>query len=193
MEPATAPRHTAPRIPPGGRDDVGVVNRVVATVAGRVAGTGPPNLFTTLGRHRGLFRRWLWFAGGLMPGGRLPRRDTEMVILRVALNCDCAYEWDHHVHLGGRAGLTPEDVERVRLGPDAPGWSPRQTALLRAADELHELRDVTDDTWAALRDHLDDRDLVELCLLVGHYEMLAMTINSLGIQPDRHAGSGAKA
>ena len=186
MEPATVPRHDTPRVPPGDRDAAGAVNYAVAAVVGRVAGTGPPNLFTTLGRHRRLFRRWLRFAGGLMPGGRLPRRDTEVVILRVALNCDCAYEWGHHVRLGGRAGLTTEDVERVRQGPDAPGWSPRQAALLRAADEMHELRDVTDGTWAALREHLDDRDLVELCLLIGHYEMLAMTINSLGIQPDRH-------
>ena len=186
MEPATVPRHDTPRVPPGGRGDVGAVNLVVATVVGRVAGTGPPNLFTTLGRHRRLFRRWLRFAGGLMPGGRLPRRDTEIVILRVALNCDCAYEWDHHVRLGRRAGLTGEDVERVRQGPDAAGWPRRQAALLRAADELHELRDVTDGTWADLREHLDERGLVELCLLVGHYEMLAMTINSLGIQPDGH-------
>jgi len=108
------------------------------------------------------------------------------VILRVALNCDCVYEWGHHVHLGGRAGLTAEEIERVRSGPDDDGWSPRRGAMLRAVDELHESRDVTDATWSELRDHFDDKDLVELCLLVGHYEMLAMTINSLGIQPDRH-------
>jgi alkylhydroperoxidase family enzyme len=184
MEPATAPRHDSPRIPPGDRGDIGTINTVIASVLGRVAGTGPPHLFTTLSRHPRLFRRWLRFAGGLMPGGRLPRRDTELLILRVAYNCDCAYEWDHHVKLGDKAGLTREDVDRVRQGPDAAGWSPRQAVLLRAADELHAGRDITDATWSRLRDHLDDRDLIELCLLVGHYEMLAMTINSLGIQPD---------
>jgi AhpD family alkylhydroperoxidase len=185
MAPATSPRHDRPRVTPGGSGDTGLVNAAIARVLGRVAGTGPPNLFTTLGRHRGLFRRWLLFAGGLMPGGKLPRQDTELVILRVAHNCDCAYEWDHHVHLGGRAGLTRDEIERVRQGPDGE-WSPRRAALLRAADELHEQRDVTDATWAALAEHLDRRELIELCLLVGHYEMLAMTINSLGIQPDRH-------
>jgi AhpD family alkylhydroperoxidase len=184
MEPATAPRHPSPRIPPGDRADIGAVNLMIATVIGRVAGTGPPNLFTTLSRNRRLFRRWLRFAGGLMPGGKLPRQDTELVILRVAHNCDCAYEWDHHVKLGGRAGLTREEIDRVRQGPDAGGWSPRRAALLRGSDELHAGRDISDATWAALREHLDDRDLIEFCLLAGHYEMLAMTINSLGIQPD---------
>jgi alkylhydroperoxidase family enzyme len=48
-----------------------------------------------------LFRRWLWFAGALMPGGRLPRDETELVILRVAHNTDCDYEWGHHERIGG--------------------------------------------------------------------------------------------
>ena len=183
-QPATRPRHDRPRIPPGDRDDIGRVNHLIAAAIGRAAGDGPPHLFTTLSRHRRLYRRWLRFAAVLMPFGRLPRRDTELVILRVAVNCDCVYEWDHHVRLGRRAKLTPADVERVRQGPDAEGWTPRQRALLRAADELHESRDIGDAAWGALREHLDDTRTIELCMLVGHYEMLAMTINALGIQPD---------
>ena len=78
--------------------------RSAASPAGS-AGTSPPNLFLTLGRHRKLFRGWLRFAGRLMPGGKLPRRETELVILRVAHLRSCQYEFDHHVHLGRRAGL----------------------------------------------------------------------------------------
>ena len=35
-----------------------------------------------------------------------------------------------------------------------------------------------------LRPLLSDEELIELCLLVGHYEMLAMTLNSLQVEPD---------
>ena len=73
---------SAPRIAPGGRRELGVPLWAFASLAGRVTGTEPPNLFTTLGRHRGLFRGWLWFAGRLMPGGKLPRRETELVMER---------------------------------------------------------------------------------------------------------------
>lgn len=119
-----------------------------------------------------------------MPGGRLPRADSELVILRVAHRTGCAYEWEHHVRLGRRAGLTAADIERVRLDPGADGWSPRQAALLRATDELHDDRRVGDAVWRELEAHLDERERIELCLLAGHYEMLAMTIHSLGVQPD---------
>jgi alkylhydroperoxidase family enzyme len=186
---------SAPRIAPGTRADVGRVNWTIARAIGLATGGGPPNVFTTLARHRGLFRRWLRFAGGLMPGGLLPRADAELVILRVAHNCASAYEWAHHARLGRAAGLTAEDVDRVRSGPGAPGWSPRQALLLRTADALHADRDVGDDLWADLRAELgdDERLPIELALLIGHYEMLAMTLNALRVQPDAAALGGRPA
>jgi AhpD family alkylhydroperoxidase len=157
----------------------------VSRVAGRAIGTRPPNLFLTLGRHRRLFRGWLHFAGRLMPGGVLPRRETELVILRVAHLASCRYEFDHHVRLGRRAGLGEADFDRVVQGLEAPGWSARERALLSAVDRMHADRDLDDRSWESLREHLDEREAIELCMLVGHYEMLATTIRTLRIQPDR--------
>ena len=160
------------------------MNAAIVRVIGAATGGRPPNVFTTLARHRGLFRRWLWFAGGLMPGGTLPRADTELLILRVAHNAGSDYEWGHHERIGREAGLTEADIERVREGAGAEGWSERRAALLRAADELHQDRRMTDETWAALRPLLSDAQMIEVCMLVGHYEMLAMTLNSLEVEPD---------
>ena len=176
---------SAPRIAPGGRREVGLFTWGFAHVAGVVSRTNPPNLFLTLGRNRALFRGWLRFAGRLMPGGKLPRRDTELVILRVAHLSGCRYEFDHHVRLGRRAGLDDSDIRRVVDGPEA-GWPPRERALLAAVDELHRERDLSDAAWADLQPHLDDRRLIELVFLVGHYEMLATAIAALRVEPDRH-------
>ncbi|MBW8487528.1 carboxymuconolactone decarboxylase family protein [Actinomadura parmotrematis] len=175
---------SGPRVAPGGRREIGTANWLACQASGLVAGTNPPNLFATLARQRGLFRGWMWFAGRLMPGGRLPRRESELLILRVAHLRDCAYEFDHHVRLGRRAGVTAADVERLRRGPGAAGWSARERALLAAADSLHEHRDLDDATWTELRAHLTPSQCVELCMLVGHYEMLATVITALRVQPD---------
>jgi AhpD family alkylhydroperoxidase len=176
---------SAARIAPGGRKEVGLLAWAISLAAGRVGGTSPPNLFLTLGRHRRLFRGWLRFAGRLMPGGKLPRRETELVILRVAHLRSCGYEFEHHVRLGRRAGLVDADLARVEEGPEAEGWSPREHAVLAAVERLHDDQDLDDATWSSLRSHLNEREAIELCMLVGHYEMLATVIAALRIQPDR--------
>ena len=173
-----------PRIAPGRRSDVGWINWAIAAIGGRAIGTNPPRLFLTLGRHRGLFRGWLMFAGRMMPRGKLPRRETELVILRVAHLRGSTYEFEHHVRLGRKAGLGDAEFERVVLGPGADGWSERERTLLAAVDELDRDRNLGDEAWASLRKYLDDRECIELIMLVGHYEMLATFIETLRIQPD---------
>jgi AhpD family alkylhydroperoxidase len=119
-----------------------------------------------------------------MPGGRLPRRETELVILRVAHLRKCDYEFDHHVRLGRRAGLGAADIDRVKEGPDVEGWSEREQVSLRAVDQLHRDRNIDDTKWSELRRHLDERECIELIMLAGHYELLATFIETLRIEPD---------
>lgn len=175
---------TEPRIGPGSRSDIGWTNWIIATIAGRVAGTGPPNLFRTLARHRSLFRGWLRFAGQLMPRGRLPRRESELVILRVAHLCNSEYEFDHHVRLGRRAGLSNQHAEDVTRSLDQGAWTDRESTILTAVDRLHADHNLDDDMWAALRHHLDERDCIELLMLVGHYEMLATFLKTVRVPLD---------
>lgn len=174
-----------PRIAPGGRRSLSVPVRVFGQVAQRVTKSDhPPNLFATLGRHPGLFWGWLRFAQKLMPRGKLPRRDTELVILRVAHLRSAAYEWTHHVKLGRQAGLTDADIARIQA-EGVEGWDERERTLLTAVDELHATGDLTDATFAAVHGLLGDKLTIELVMLVGHYEMLATFLNTLRVQPDR--------
>ena len=161
----------------------------MADLAGRVSGGGPPNVFTTLGRHPRLFRAWLRYSAHLMPFGRLPRRDTELVILRVAWQCRSAYEWQQHVSLALRVGLTPDEIAGVP-GDAPPGaFSERQRTLLAVCDEMLAGRALSDATWNAVRASLSERDAIELCLLIGHYQGLASTLGALRVQVE--AGSRA--
>jgi AhpD family alkylhydroperoxidase len=174
-----------PRVAPGGRREVGRFAWGFSRLIGVAARTNPPNLFLTMARRPRLFRSWLRFAGRMMPFGKLPKRDTELVILRVAHLRSCAYEFEQHVRIGKRAGVTVEDVERVRQGPAAEGWTPHERVVLTATDELHDRQDLTDGTWTELRAEYAEADVVEFVLLVGHYEMLATFLLTLRVEPDR--------
>ena len=41
-----------------------------------------------------------------------------------------------------------------------------------------------EDTWSSLGARYDDEQLIELLMLVGHYHLVAMTLNSLGVEPE---------
>jgi 4-carboxymuconolactone decarboxylase len=144
------------------------------------------NIFATFARHPSLFRRWLAFGGQLLQSGTLPARDRELLILRAGWNCRSDYEWGQHARIGRAAGLTDEEIARVADGPGAAGWERHEATLLRAADELAAQARISDETWAALAERYDERQLIELPMLVGHYHLVAFTLNSLGVQ--REAG-----
>jgi alkylhydroperoxidase family enzyme len=189
----TTTERTGARIAPGTTQQIGRVNALIATVIGRTMGsTAPPRIFTTLSRHRRLYRPWLRFAGALMPGGKLPRADSELVILRVAHNCGSEYEWRHHERMGEMAGLSAAQVQSAAAADatSETAYDERQRLLLRAADELHEHRDISDELWSALSARFSDTELIELCMLIGHYEMLAMTLNALRVEPDEFRPGG---
>ncbi len=178
---------TSARLTPGRLREVGPFVWGFSRLAGRVARTEPPAIFLTLGRNRRLFWGWLHFAGRLMPGGRLPRRETELVILRVAARAGSEYEWTQHAGMGARAGLTDVEITALRTLDGEPGdlWSHRDGLLIRVTDELFALDDLTDETWTLVSTEFDERTSIELLMLVGHYRMLATTLGVLRVQPDR--------
>jgi 4-carboxymuconolactone decarboxylase len=166
-----------PPLPASEQDDQ--ARELLAQAGGEAAGA--TNIFTTLVRHPGLFRRWLPFGGKLL-AGKLPARDRELLILRTGWNCGADYEWAQHVRIARRAGVADDEIARVKDGPDAPGWDPFDATLVRAADELHAQATLGDATWAALAARYDERQLIELPMLVGHYHLVAFALNSLGVQ-----------
>lgn len=176
----TRPPHA--RITPLEEDgrDAGIARLLAAL---RQTPDGPElNIFATLARHPQLLKAWLRFGGHLLGNGDLPARDREILTLRTAFDCGSDYEWGQHVMIAARAGLTQEEIGRIAAGPDDPAWAPFDAALLRAADELHTSNCICDATWHILASRYSDRQLIELCMLVGQYHLVAYTLNSLGVQ-----------
>jgi alkylhydroperoxidase family enzyme len=118
-------------------------------------------------------------------GSTLSARQRELMVLRVAHVRGSAYEWGQHVYQAGQAGITPEEVERVRQGPDAEGWTAFEGALVRAADELVGQARIAADTYAALSAELDTRQLIDVVFTVGAYDAFAMFLRTFDVEVDR--------
>jgi alkylhydroperoxidase family enzyme len=147
-------------------------------------GREPLNIFTTLAHHPKLMKRWLVFGNSILAKGILDPRERELAILRTGWNCRSEYEFGQHVVIGRSVGITDEEIVRLTAGPDADGWSAIDATILRAADELHTDQCIGESTWAALTDHLDTAQVIELIMTVGQYHLVAMTLNSAGVQLD---------
>lgn len=177
---------TAARIPDtAGVRDLGVITWAFCKLAARAQRVRQVHLFTTLGRHRRLIWAWLPFGGVLLSGGRLPKRDTELVILRVAGLRDSRYELQHHRRIARRAGLDEAAQARILEGPGADGLTDRQRVLLAATDEVVQTRTLSDPTWLALAGHLDRRQLIEFVMLATQYDAIAATLSALRVPLDR--------
>ncbi|MGE3693163.1 MAG: carboxymuconolactone decarboxylase family protein [Novosphingobium sp.] len=138
-----------------------------------------PEFIATMLRHRTLFQRQADLSAALFAGA-LPFRLTELVLLRTAWLCQGGYVWGHHSQLAQKScGFSPEDIEAIIAGSSAPGWDELDRAVLRAVEELQETSTISDETWGVLARHLDDRQLIELPILVGQMHGVIYTQNAL--------------
>lgn len=142
------------------------------------------NIFKTLSHHPDLFRRWLVFGNHVLFKSTLPPRERELIILRIGWLCEAEYEWAQHVLIGKEAGLTAEEIDRIKAGPNARGWSEADKLLLQATDELRKDAFITDATWNGLSQHFDSKQLMDVVFAVGQYNLVSMALNTLGVQLD---------
>jgi len=142
------------------------------------------NALGTLAHHPELARAFHTFNGHVIYNTSLSPRQRELLVLRVAALRSSEYEWTQHLVQAADAGITDDEVDQVVEGPDAPGWSAFEAALVRAVDELVADALVTDATWATLAAELDTQQLMDVVFTVGSYDLLAMAFRTFGVELD---------
>ena len=141
------------------------------------------NLFRVLMHHPALTRRWTVFAGHILHKQTLPLRDRELLILRIGWLNQAEYEWAQHVEIAKRGGISDAEIEQVKAGPNGK-WSPREAALLQAADDLFENSVISDTTWAALSADYGTEQLMDVVFTIGQYNLVSWALNSFGVPLD---------
>jgi AhpD family alkylhydroperoxidase len=150
-------------------------------------GEGRPkglNVLGTMAQHPTLAKAFHTFNGHILFTSMLAPRERELIVLRVAAVRDCEYEWRQHVVQARDAGLTDDEIDRVRREPDSDQWLVTDAALLAAVDELIADARISDRTWAVVAGELDDQQLMDVIFTVGAYDALAMAMRSFGMELD---------
>lgn len=179
----TTPRLQTPRIVPLRLDQLSPEQR--SLIASRIDPDGSiMNLYSTHIINPRLYTPRLRFGSYLQRDSLLDPETRELLILRTAWNIRTPYEWAHHEGPARAAGLTDAHLAAIPRGPADPIWTPRQRAVLTAADELRREAFISDATWARLAEHFGMKERIEIVFTVGGYTMTGLAINSFGIQTE---------
>jgi alkylhydroperoxidase family enzyme len=116
-------------------------------------------------------------------GSRLDPRLRELAILQVSYLTRSAWVYSHHVRISREIGLTDDEIRAVASEsaghPNA--LEPLAKTVLRAAREMTTELSVSDRTFAALRQELDDERLTDLMVTIAFYNGLVRLLASMQV------------
>lgn len=158
-------------------DSVALILRIRAS-AGAGAMDEIPEFMRTVVRNPELFRVQM-DSGNVFYNGRIPAREREIAVLRIAWLCGAPYEWGQHAVIGKRCGLGDEHIVWAMEGSGAEGWTTHERAIVRGVEELIDDKTLSDETWNCLAQTWDEAQLIEFPALVGQYVSIAYVQNSL--------------
>lgn len=143
---------------------------------------GVLNIFLTMARAPKALAGFLKWGNYILSGrNSLSPRDRELIILRTGYNCRSGYEWTQHTRIGRDAGLSEEEIARIKQGPESIEWDDRDRAMMRAVDDLTSDHFIRTPNWVAL-DFFSERQKMDLVFTVGQYTQVSMLLNSFGVQ-----------
>jgi AhpD family alkylhydroperoxidase len=112
----------------------------------------------------------------------LPARTREMLILRVAHLTGCAFEIRAHEVIAAAEGVPAAKLAALgRRELEAAAFDPSELQLLRLADLMTCEVQVPENLVADARQVWGPRMLVEIIVTIAAYNMVARTVEALGI------------
>jgi 4-carboxymuconolactone decarboxylase len=114
----------------------------------------------------------------------LDGRLREIVIVRIGHLNRCSYVVKQHVpqHTAPE-GLTQEECDALADWRASPFFDTRERAALAFTDASTREVEVPDAVFEALRSHFNERQIVELTVLIGTYNMHTRMCQALKIDP----------
>jgi alkylhydroperoxidase family enzyme len=129
---------------------------------------------------------WMGFINAVRWKNTLSARLREIVILRVAVLNDAAYVIDvHRQHFAAADGLTIAECDALlatKIGDST--FSAIELSVIDYVDALTLNSQVPEIVFEQVKHSFDERQLVELSVLTGAYNMHTRVLNALQVDPE---------
>ena len=152
------------------------------------------HVFRMVAQAPSLFGPWLALGGAILATLELDPLLRELAILQVACTVGCEYERLQHGAIAAGVGATSEQVTLLATAGESRdqdavnrAFTPVQRAVIGFTDQLARPGRSSEREVVALREHLSDRCIVELVLVVGHYLGIALLAETVRLDLDEPA------
>lgn len=162
-------------IPPGSNPQLAELEAVIAAQRGRVS-----PLYQVLLNSPPMAQGWEQLLTAVRNHNTLPAELRELVILRVAVLNRAVYEYDAHVPIALKAGATEKKIAALRdPGQLGPGLSDLEHTVLTLTDVMTRDIEVPASLYEEVRAHLNDRQIVDVMVTIGAYNMVSRFLVAL--------------
>jgi len=144
--------------------------------------TNSLNINKMMAHAENAVRHYMRLGSSLLSQVKLDACLRELSILRVATLCGSYYEWYQHEKMAREAGVPEEKIAGVKIGPEHECFGELERLVLKYTDEVTLQIKSSDETFYRLAEHFDHRELVELTLVIGFYNMVARFLENTEVQ-----------
>lgn len=157
-----------------------LIAQIRAQRGGRLA-----NLYKMLLKSPPVAAGWLHLLTAIRQQSQLPGQFRELAILRVAIINGADYEYRSHIPFSLKEGVSQEQIATLSDWRNSQLFDGRQKGVLAYTDAMTKEVHVPDDVFAAVRQHFNDRELVELTATIAAYNLVSRFLEALQIDPEK--------
>lgn len=122
--------------------------------------------------------------GMLGPGRQLDPQLRELAILRTGIVGDSRFEYSQHMKVARTVNIPEAKLTAIKGWTTSGLFSPVERAVMAATDELLARNLVEDATFAELKRHLSDPQILELFYAIGLWRMHGLITRALHLEYD---------
>jgi len=120
----------------------------------------------------------------LQPGRALDARYRELAILRAGIVGDSRFEYSQHMKVSRMVGIPEEKLAAIKGWATSDKFDDSERAVIAAADELVGRNLIEDATFAALKRHFSDEQIMELVYVIALWRMHGLIVRALHLEYD---------
>lgn len=124
---------------------------------------------------------WEEFLSAVRQRNSLPADLRELIILRVAVLNHAPYEFEAHIPHARQAGVSDAKIQAIKDANISPLFTPHEQLVLQLADTMTQDIHVPDSLFAQIAQHYAGKELLDLCITVGAYNMVSRVLVALQI------------